>query len=172
VFAPQRNAHDVLDDNDQFVDPNNAPWRRALDAVVLQRTPHTVDEVAGEVAHRAEPARPRVLHHIAGTAHVRFLTEVARPQFCDVTKRTALRMPRAALVAPLIADATDVHASVFTAVGLCNDFVAQRSRAGHRDARIGAVQRAQTGHVEIDERRHYSKRPPHFGAGLSLAHCL
>lgn len=128
-------AHHVkafLDENATVVGPNIMSARRNFDDAVTQLSTMAVTQMGGVIAARGATAHQRALRSTLRNAHMKSITQVAKIALPDVPQIqqlavTTKNLSGSALVAAAqsMADAAEPYASVFTANGLPDDFIAQ-----------------------------------------------
>lgn len=132
VLDTARHVQAFLDDNAALIGPSIASSRRNLDDAVSQLTTMAVTQSGGKIATRGATARQLSLMTALRTIHMRPIAEVAKQKLSDVPEFHSLTMPGGKLgatqlvaAATAMADAAQPHESVFTDVGLPDDFIAQ-----------------------------------------------
>jgi hypothetical protein len=132
VLDTARHVQAFLDDNADVVGPAVASSRRNLDDVVAQLTTMAATQNTAKMASKGATARQKSLRVSLRTNHMKPIAEVAKQQLRDVPEFSSLTIPRKPLgstqlvaAATAMANAAQAHESVFTGVGLPDDFIAQ-----------------------------------------------
>ena len=132
VLDTARQVQSFLDDNAALIVPSIASSRRNLDDAVNQLTTLGVAQSSGTISSRGATARQKSLRTTLRANHMKPIADVAKQMLKDVPEFHSLVMPPKQVgatqlvhAATAMADAAQLHESVFTQVGLPDDFIAQ-----------------------------------------------
>ena len=132
VLDTGRYVQAFLDENASHIGPIVASSRRNLDDAVMQLTAMVVTQGEGSYSSRGATARQTSLRTRLRVNHMKPIAEVARQKLREVPDIESLRMPGKRLgttqlvaAARAMANAAQLYHSVFTEVGLPDDFIAR-----------------------------------------------
>jgi hypothetical protein len=138
VLDTGRNVQAFLGENADAIGPSITSCRRNLDDAIGRLTIMAVSQGAAQLVSKGATARRKSLVHSLKKHHMRPITVVAKHKLADVPEFEALAMPTRKLgvsqlvaAAAAMATAAQPHESVFTSVGLPDDFVAELNAAAN-----------------------------------------